>query len=423
MYDGDAPARRAAGRRADPRPRPAARAARPGGAARAARPRGARRPRAEPPGADRRPPGDDGRPAPRPAAPARRPVGRRDRRPRPRAAQPPATRWLTELVAVAARRARPGSPATTAGSRSRTSPATATASASRRRPACPARSSARPSAPSTGCSPGSPRTHGPFLTPEPARRWGLPLGVVEDALERLLDAGTLLRGEFRPGGAEREWIDPDVLRLLRRRSLARLRREVEPVDPAALARFLPAWQGVAAVGEHRRRRSAASAALERLAEVVDQLAGLADPGLGPGARRPAGPRSPATSRASSTSSGALGEVAWVGRGQPRPRRRPDRPVPAGPRGRSGRSAAPTRRRSRRPARATRRSASTSRRAARRSIASCSRRPAAAPTARCSTRCGTSSGPARSRTTRSRRSGRCAGSGPAARTPRRRGRAG
>ena len=104
------------------------------------------------------------------------------------------------------------------------------------------------------------RTHGPFLAPDPARRWGLPGGVVEDALGRLVEAGTVLRGEFRPGGAEREWIDPDVLRMLRRRSLARLRKEVEPVDPAAFARFLPAWQGVAPVGagpapeqEDRRR--------------------------------------------------------------------------------------------------------------------------------------------------------------------------
>ncbi|HXG26400.1 MAG TPA: DEAD/DEAH box helicase, partial [Candidatus Binatia bacterium] len=89
------------------------------------------------------------------------------------------------------------------------------------------------------------RTHGPFLAPEPARRWGLPVGVVEDALGRLTAAATLVRGEFRPGGSEREWCDPEVLRLLRRRSLARLRREVEPVDPETLGRFLPAWQGVA----------------------------------------------------------------------------------------------------------------------------------------------------------------------------------
>ena len=98
------------------------------------------------------------------------------------------------------------------------------------------------------------RTHGPFLTPDPVRRWGLPVGAVESGLERLLEAGTILRGEFRPGGAEREWIDPDVLRLLRRRSLARLRKEVEPVDPAALGRFLPAWHGAcAAPGSEERR--------------------------------------------------------------------------------------------------------------------------------------------------------------------------
>ena len=75
---------------------------------------------------------------------------------------------------------------------------------------------------------------------------------VEAELERLLAAGTLLRGEFRPGGVEREWCHPEVLRLLRRRSLARLRREIEPVEPSALARFLPRWQGI---GE---RRTAAS---------------------------------------------------------------------------------------------------------------------------------------------------------------------
>src|SRR5205085_11488774 len=111
---------------------------------------------------------------------------------------------------------------------------------------------------------------------EPAGRWGLPVGLVGDALERLLAAGTILRGEFRPGGAERDWIDPDVLRLLRRRSLARLRKEVEPVDPAAFARFLPAWQGVAAAGDAGPVLRP-TAALERLAEVVDQLAGVALP--------------------------------------------------------------------------------------------------------------------------------------------------
>ncbi len=160
------------------------------------------------------------------------------------------------------------------------------------------------------------RTHGPFLGPDPARRWGLPSGVVEDALHRLVGAGSLLSGEFRPGGAEREYCDAEVLRLLRRRSLAKLRREVEPVDPVTLARFLPAWQGVApspsamgSAGPPYR----GSAALERLAEVVDQLAGLPIPAsvlerdVLPARITGYQPRL-------LDELGAMGEVAWVGRG-------------------------------------------------------------------------------------------------------------
>ena len=156
------------------------------------------------------------------------------------------------------------------------------------------------------------RSHGPFLTPEPARRWGLPIGIVEDALERLLAAGTLLRGEFRPGGAEREWCDPDVLRLLRRRSLARLRREVEPVDPAALGRFLPEWHGIAPAGS-APTPFRGTAALERLAEVVDQLAGLPIPASV--LERDVLPARIAGYQPRLLDElGSLGEVAWVGRG-------------------------------------------------------------------------------------------------------------
>src|SRR5687768_2003731 len=159
------------------------------------------------------------------------------------------------------------------------------------------------------------RTHGPFLTPDPARRWGLPAGIVGDALERLLANGSLLLGEFRPGGAEREWCDPDVLRLLRRRSLARLRREVEPVDPAALGRFLPEWHGVASVGGPGAGAAPfrGSAALERLAEVVDQLAGVAIPASV--LERDVLPaRVPGYQTRLLDELGALGEVGWVGRG-------------------------------------------------------------------------------------------------------------
>jgi ATP-dependent helicase Lhr and Lhr-like helicase len=156
------------------------------------------------------------------------------------------------------------------------------------------------------------RTHGPFLTPDPARRWGLPVGVVESALERLLESGTVLRGEFRPGGAEREWLDPDVLRILRRRSLARLRKEVEPVDPAALGRFLPAWHGITASGEIAPELRP-NAALERLAEVVDQLAGLPIPASV--LERDILPaRIPGYQPRLLDELGAMGEVAWVGRG-------------------------------------------------------------------------------------------------------------
>ncbi len=156
------------------------------------------------------------------------------------------------------------------------------------------------------------RSHGPFLAPEPARRWGLPIGVVEDALARLLAAGTLVRGEFRPGGSEREWCDPEVLRLLRRRSLARLRREVEPVDPETLGRFLPAWQGVAPVGANLAPLRG-TAALERLAEVVDQLAGVPIPASV--LERDVLPaRIPGYQPRLLDELGALGEVAWVGHG-------------------------------------------------------------------------------------------------------------
>ncbi len=82
---------------------------------------------------------------------------------------------------------------------------------------------------------------GPFTSADAAERFGRDLVDVLAALER---DELLVRGELRPGGTEREWCDPDVLRRLRRASLAALRREVEPVEPQALARFLPSWHGV-----------------------------------------------------------------------------------------------------------------------------------------------------------------------------------
>jgi ATP-dependent helicase Lhr and Lhr-like helicase len=160
------------------------------------------------------------------------------------------------------------------------------------------------------------RSHGPFHEADPAKRWGVRVSRVESALERLLEAGTILRGEFRPSGMTREWCDPDVLRQLRRRSLARLRREVEPVEQIVLARFLPAWQGVrpvedGAVGGSPNPRP--EAALERLAEVVDQLSGVPIPASV--LERDVLPaRIPGYQPRLLDELGAMGEVAWMGRG-------------------------------------------------------------------------------------------------------------
>ena len=168
------------------------------------------------------------------------------------------------------------------------------------------------------------RAHGPFHAGEPALRWAVPAARIEEALEKLLEAGTILRGEFRPGGTQREWCDPEVLRQLRRRSLARLRREVEPVEQVVLARFLPAWQGVrpvavsgSAQGEPAAARHTSAprgdVALERLAEVVDQLAGVPIPASV--LERDVLPaRIPGYQPRLLDELGALGEVAWAGRG-------------------------------------------------------------------------------------------------------------
>jgi ATP-dependent Lhr-like helicase len=90
------------------------------------------------------------------------------------------------------------------------------------------------------------RTHGPFPAAAVASRLGLGVAVVRDVLRRLATRGRVAEGEFRPDGTGTEWCDPDVLRLLRRRSVASLRQEAEPVEPAVLARFLPVWQHVGA---------------------------------------------------------------------------------------------------------------------------------------------------------------------------------
>ncbi len=111
------------------------------------------------------------------------------------------------------------------------------------------------------------RTHAPFGAADVARRLGLHETLVRSALAALVARGRVIEGEFRPGGSQREWVDANVLRQLRRRSLARLRREVEAVEPAALGRLVVAWQGI---GSARRGPDA-------LLDVIEQLQGAAVP--------------------------------------------------------------------------------------------------------------------------------------------------
>jgi ATP-dependent Lhr-like helicase len=107
------------------------------------------------------------------------------------------------------------------------------------------------------------RTHGPFTSAELAARYALGRATADLILEEIASAGRLLQGEFRPGGSGREWCDPDVLQSIRRRSLAKLRKQIEPVEPHVLVRLVTSWQGVV------RRRSG----LDALLDAIDSLQG------------------------------------------------------------------------------------------------------------------------------------------------------
>jgi ATP-dependent helicase Lhr and Lhr-like helicase len=116
------------------------------------------------------------------------------------------------------------------------------------------------------------RTHGPFGAGDVAARFGLGVAVVEGALGRLESQGRVFRGEFHPAGrpGTTEWIDAEVLRRLRRRSLAAFRKEIEPAPPEALARFALEWHGITYQSGARSR----SGDLDLLYKVVEQLQGV-----------------------------------------------------------------------------------------------------------------------------------------------------
>jgi ATP-dependent helicase Lhr and Lhr-like helicase len=161
------------------------------------------------------------------------------------------------------------------------------------------------------------RTHGPFTLDELFVRYRIDTSSVLRELER---EGVVVRGELRPGGSEREWCDVEVLRRLRRASLAALRKEIEPADARRLAAFLPAWQGVDRHGAGGMTGS--NAGVDRLREVLVPLQGLALP-VEIWERDVLPRRTGAYSPSWMDSLCASGELVWVG---------------AGPLGRSGRVA-------------------------------------------------------------------------------------
>jgi ATP-dependent Lhr-like helicase len=147
------------------------------------------------------------------------------------------------------------------------------------------------------------RTHGPFTLREPAERFALDTTVVEEALRQLAHEGRVLEGGFRPGGLHREWCDAEILRQIRRKSLAKLRREVEPVEQQTLARFLTHWQGLLTP-----RRGAT---LDALLDAIESLQGAPLPAsLVESAILPA--RIAEYAPAGLDTLIAAGEVAWAG---------------------------------------------------------------------------------------------------------------
>jgi ATP-dependent helicase Lhr and Lhr-like helicase len=151
------------------------------------------------------------------------------------------------------------------------------------------------------------RTHGPFTTAGLLDRYGVDASA---ALRELEHVGELVRGELRPGGTEREWCEVEVLRRIRRASLAALRREIEPVGERALTAFMPSWQGIDRRGSASRSRGGG---VERLREVLVPLQGLALP-VAAWERDVLRARVGSYAPAWLDSLCASGEIVWVGAG-------------------------------------------------------------------------------------------------------------
>jgi ATP-dependent Lhr-like helicase len=147
------------------------------------------------------------------------------------------------------------------------------------------------------------RTHAPFTAGGPAARWGVPVAMIDAVLALLESRNQLVRGELRPGGTQQDSCDPDVLRQLRRRTLAKLRAQVAPVGGASYAAFLPRWHGL---DQPRRGLGALRDAIARLEGVALPFSELESRIL-PARIADYHPRM-------LDELGAAGEVAWIGAG-------------------------------------------------------------------------------------------------------------
>ena len=241
-----------------------------------------------------------------------------------------AAAWLTDAGRRPARGRGPDRRRGALVPRSRTSAGCATGSASRCPPGTPEAFTEPVDDPLGDLVGRYARTHGPFPADEVAARLGLGVAVVRHTLQPAgRRAGGCSRASSGPPGSGAEWCDAEVLRRLRRRSLARLRKEVEPVDPAALGRFLPAWQHVST----RRSRSSLRG-VDGVLAVIEQLAGCPVPASAlESLVLPA--RVADYQPAMLDELTASGEVLWAGHGDPARHRRlgrapPGRPGPADP---------------------------------------------------------------------------------------------
>ena len=149
------------------------------------------------------------------------------------------------------------------------------------------------------------RVRGPFALDEVVTRWALPRGAAAALADAAVASGALVRGALRPGGTQLELCDAEVLRRIRRRTLARLRSQVAPIEAAGLARFLPRWHGVGA-GNARRGLTALREALAQLEGQALSFAELEHRIL-PARILDFSPRM-------LDELGAMGELVWVGRG-------------------------------------------------------------------------------------------------------------